>query len=192
MTNSRPSYVYFIKPVGMDGPIKIGCSGVPEQRLLSLAMWSPFPLEIIVTIKGGIRLEKNIHECFSYLHSHHEWFAADDRLISAIDLLKRGVPVELAIDLSDRRGSIARKKPGGANWSDITRQKMGVLNRVRFAMKRKGLRGHCDAPAKIRNLMNTSERRILTDAEMSLIIDFCKSSFSPNQTAMAGHARGNT
>ena len=45
-------YVYFIKPVGMEGPIKIGCSIMPTERLEGLAVWSPFPLEIVAAIQA--------------------------------------------------------------------------------------------------------------------------------------------
>jgi hypothetical protein len=38
---SRQSYVYFIKPVGLPGPIKIGFSVNTRERLLSLGAWSP-------------------------------------------------------------------------------------------------------------------------------------------------------
>lgn len=38
----RNTHVYFIKPIGMDGPIKIGCSDKPARRLITLAAWSPF------------------------------------------------------------------------------------------------------------------------------------------------------
>jgi hypothetical protein len=58
-------YVYFIKPVGMDGPIKIGCSNIPEHRLVSLSMWSPFPLEIIGKTPGNLKDEGFLHRCFS-------------------------------------------------------------------------------------------------------------------------------
>lgn len=50
--------VYFIKPVGLAGPIKIGCSYSPEKRRSALDCWSPFALEIIAQIDGGANLER--------------------------------------------------------------------------------------------------------------------------------------
>lgn len=47
---TRAMTVYFVKPVGMDGPIKIGCTTTPAARIESLTIWSPFPLEVLVTI----------------------------------------------------------------------------------------------------------------------------------------------
>lgn len=52
--------VYFIRPVGMDGPVKIGGSGVPKNRLNNLMTWSPFPLEVAATDDGGYPLERRI------------------------------------------------------------------------------------------------------------------------------------
>lgn len=69
-------WIYFFKPVGMDGPIKIGCSRQPGNRLLYLARWSPFPLECIGSVLGDIVFERAIHRKFAELHSHEEWFQA--------------------------------------------------------------------------------------------------------------------
>lgn len=169
----RERYIYFMKPIGMDGPIKIGCSWFLQERLKSLSMWSPIPLEIIITHPGGLKLERNIHECFSDLHSHHEWFRADQRLIAAIDRLKSGQPIEQAINLADRRGSIFKRKCGGAGWSEVTRQKMRFLHRVRHARKRLGEGNY---PADIHSLVLASDRRLLTEDELAKLNDFCDSS----------------
>lgn len=106
MNGQTPREVYFLKPVGMDGPIKIGCGFEPRERLGSYMALSPYPLEIILTIPGNLALERNIHDCFIDCHSHSEWFRAEPRLLAAIEALKAGVPVEEAIDLSKRLGSI--------------------------------------------------------------------------------------
>ncbi len=131
-------YVYFIKPVGMDGPIKIGCSNLPEGRLASLETWSPVPLEIIFTVPGDFKLERNIHDCFADAHSHREWFKATPKLVAAISALRAGRPLAEAIDLSARVGSINgnRKGQGGAGWSPTTKRYMSLLHRMRFAAKR--------------------------------------------------------
>jgi len=85
------SFVYFIKPSGFDGPIKIGCSQVPERRLGELTVWSPWPLEIIGTVKGTSRDEVNFHNCFKNCHSHREWFHSTPLLRATIAaVLKAG------------------------------------------------------------------------------------------------------
>lgn len=94
--------IYFVRPIGMAGPIKIGCSKQVEFRIDGLATWSPYPLELIVTIEGQGGLERNIHECFADLHSHKEWFHPGKSLLEFIEKLKAGVPVDQAIDLSKR------------------------------------------------------------------------------------------
>lgn len=81
----RPgSRVYFIKPIGMAGPIKIGCSLLPEKRLAELTVWSPFPLEVIGSVPGQIQDEQFLHQCFSEFHAHREWFHAAPELTAAI------------------------------------------------------------------------------------------------------------
>src|SRR3990167_3103415 len=106
----RSGFIYFLKPTGMDGPIKIGCSTVPENRLRSLMAWSPVALEIMATVPDGdAQLEHNIHDCFMDCHSHSEWFHAVPRLLETIAKLRAGVSLSEAIDLADRRGSISKK-----------------------------------------------------------------------------------
>lgn len=185
---SKPTYVYFIRPVGMVGPIKIGCSELPEGRLASLAAWSPYPLEIVVTIAGGIKLERNIHECFADLHSHHEWFRPGQRLLEAIDKLKRRVPIDQAVNLDDRRGTILKRKCGGAQWTDVTRQKMSVLHRVRHAAVKLGSRSHRHAPLRIQKLVDISEDRILSADELAVIAEFCDDPFAFKEEADADFA----
>lgn len=51
------SFVYFVKPVGQDGPVKIGFSETPIDRLSTLMTWSPIPLEIAIAIPGDRELE---------------------------------------------------------------------------------------------------------------------------------------
>lgn len=102
--------VYFIRPVGMDGPIKIGTSIMAHERLRELMTWSPVPLEIAVEISGHHELERALHSCFADAHSHREWFHPSPRLVALVEALIRGVPVEQAIDLSAAVGSIHSKK----------------------------------------------------------------------------------
>ncbi|MBD7992864.1 GIY-YIG nuclease family protein [Ochrobactrum sp. Sa2BUA5] len=83
------SKVYFIKPIGMNGPIKIGSSTCPEKRLESLAVWSPFPLEMIVEVDGDLADEQFIHSCFADVHSHKEWFNASKLLLDTIERISK-------------------------------------------------------------------------------------------------------
>lgn len=98
--------VYFVKPVGMDGPIKIGCSLHPRARMSSFATWSPFPLELVAEIPGDLELETAIHDCFADCFSHREWFHPSPRLLKFIEDIRAGAPLSAAIDLTDRKGSV--------------------------------------------------------------------------------------
>lgn len=136
MVVDRREYVYFARPVGMDGPIKIGWSNAPEQRILNLMTWSPFPLELVVMISGGRELEKNIHECFADLHSHGEWFRADPRLVDAIYKLVIGFPVGQAIDLEKRIGRIGKVGRKIKKRPPEFGRRQSYKTRMRHAMKR--------------------------------------------------------
>lgn len=100
------SLIYFLRPVGMVGPIKIGSSAAPIGRMRTFMAWSPFPLEIIAATDGDSKLERIVHNCFADAHSHCEWFHPVPRLLKAIEDIKAGMPIEKAIDLNDQRGNV--------------------------------------------------------------------------------------
>jgi hypothetical protein len=80
-------WVYFIRPVGAPGPVKVGYSKWPKSRLNSYLMWSPVPLEIAATVPGARKAEKQFHAYLYEHHSHHEWFKPApqiDALIASI------------------------------------------------------------------------------------------------------------
>lgn len=82
--------VYFIKPVGMTGPIKIGCSQSPDNRRRSLANWSPFALEIIAEIDGDTEIERRFHAKHIAAHQRREWFEATASLLADIAAVRAG------------------------------------------------------------------------------------------------------
>lgn len=82
--------VYFIKPIGMDGPIKIGFSIMPTKRRDNLAAWSPFALEIVAEIDGDRLLEWRFHAKFFESHQRNEWFAATPELLADIKAINAG------------------------------------------------------------------------------------------------------
>ena len=99
-------YLYFIRPVGMQGPVKIGSSNIPERRLEALMKWSPYVLEIVATAPGSHALEFNVQDCFYDDLLHHEWFHPSARLDKLMADLRAGVPLADALDLNDRRGDV--------------------------------------------------------------------------------------
>lgn len=84
------SRVYFIKPVGMKGPVKIGCSISPEVRRSTLDTWSPFALEIIAEIASGVALERRFHAAFRATHERREWFGWSPEIEGAIERINTG------------------------------------------------------------------------------------------------------
>lgn len=84
------SYVYFLRPVGAEGPVKIGCSVAPYDRLTSYQKFAPVPLEMVALIKGGLDLERRFHAAFADHHSHHEWFLEAPAITAAIQAVNAG------------------------------------------------------------------------------------------------------
>ena len=82
--------VYFLRPVGLAGPVKIGCSRVPEERLKTYTAWSPFRLELAAKIKGDAVLERRFHARFAFLHSHGEWFKGHPDLSRVVREISEG------------------------------------------------------------------------------------------------------
>jgi len=119
-------YVYFARPVGMLGPIKIGFTGNPDQRIDLLTRGSPFPIEYAVVIRGCFTLESRLRHCFADARSHSEWFHPVPRLLELIAKLKAGVPVQQAIDLSKRTGRLTRD-----SWSRSRRLQSSYHMRAR-------------------------------------------------------------
>lgn len=110
--------VYFLRPVGMEGPIKIGCSLHPRARMTAFNAASPFPLELVAEVVGDLELEKSIHDCFGDDFSHGEWFHASPRLLAFIAAIQAGAPAHEAVDLSERRASVRSLK-----MHDVRRRK---------------------------------------------------------------------
>lgn len=73
--------IYFVRPVGQAGPIKIGFSNDVDARFVGLQSGSPVRLELIATIPGDRSHESLLHYRFSEDRLYGEWFAP------SIDLL---------------------------------------------------------------------------------------------------------
>lgn len=88
------SRVYFIRPIGQEGPVKIGCSADPIKRLKQLMIWSPLPLEIAAAFPGNHSDEAAMQGMFAGQRSHGEWFRASDRLSALIASIRQGDPID--------------------------------------------------------------------------------------------------
>lgn len=157
MIHSQDTHIYIIKPVGSDGPYKIGWSRAPINRLESLMVWSPFPLEIVATVPGGYALEQNIHSCLARSASHYEWFHATEEVKAFVNRVAAGVPIEQAIDLTQKHKdqSLAAAKRS-RSWTPAHRVYMGNIHRVRHAENRasKQMGVKYDAPAEVNSAID--------------------------------------
>lgn len=125
--------VYFIKPIGMAGPVKIGCSSSPDNRRRSLATWSPFPLEIVAEIEGDIKLEQRFHTRFLGSYKSHEWFDWSPELQAVIDAVAAGT---FDIATLPKPQQLPRKRKGTAYSTPGWRYHRSVHARVLHLEKR--------------------------------------------------------
>lgn len=146
-------YVYFIRPIGMLGPIKIGHSKMCATRLMALSAYSPFPLEIAAKISGGEALEARFHTKFRHLHSHAEWFVPGDDLLEAIKQIQAGDFPISSLPL----GAVLNKYAG--RWDDWERERASLIMRLAAKTTRIGLGAPAWVTAAVEVLMTDNEER---------------------------------
>ena len=84
----RPAtFVYFVAPV-LGGPIKIGCSEAPLNRLATLMSWAPYQLQILARAPGRREDEQAIHHVFAEHWSHSEWFRPHPDIYALINEIR--------------------------------------------------------------------------------------------------------
>lgn len=143
MSKNKPRKVYFIKPVGMEGPIKIGCSQSPDNRRVSLSSWSPFALEIIAELDGDFDLERRFHAQFRHLHERREWFRAGDDLLVVIESINAGAFDIDTLPPPEHIATCTNGKPRPR--SDLLRRRMSYSTRAWQTQKRTGFKCPVDA-----------------------------------------------
>lgn len=85
--------IYFLSPVGADGPIKIGCSRWVGNRLDEMCKWSPIPLEVRAYAVGDFSLERCLHRLFGDQRLWKEWFQPSEFLLSGIQRVSAGASI---------------------------------------------------------------------------------------------------
>jgi hypothetical protein len=130
---ARPRTVYFIRPIGMRGPVKIGCSNSPERRRGALQTWCPFPLEIVAEVRGSLDIERRFHSLFRELHQGHEWFEWAPELQGVMDAVAAGT-----FDLSSLPApqSLQRGKTKRSGWSESAKLVQSYSARIWHREKR--------------------------------------------------------
>src|ERR1044072_1869526 len=132
-------YVYFIRPKGKAGPIKVGHSTFPPVRLISLQAWSYEELEIVSQIEGYRRLERDIHERFAKYQIRGEWFDAAPELIALAEGIRDGRPLAELVDLSIVTGKLYRRpNTKSPNAKIVGMLKMRVVSATRHANRARG------------------------------------------------------
>jgi hypothetical protein len=103
VTRNPDPHIYFIRPIGQDGPIKVGHSINVPLRLREYNKWSPLPLEVVAMLpipdamdaygaNSGrcSRFERRFHIRYDAHRMHHEWFAAHPTILTDIDNINAG------------------------------------------------------------------------------------------------------
>lgn len=174
--SQKRRHVYFIKPIGMDGPIKIGISNVPQSRLYSLTLWSPWPLEIIGSVVGAAEDETYLHDCFADHHLHHEWFASSHKLREAIQAIIHAGTVDAIRGETDRVGNI-RLKRKRVEWSPEARLRASYNARISHVPTRaQNLLGfRCQNPDDVKSILcRWDEGQRPSPDEFSILDDHIK------------------
>jgi hypothetical protein len=169
------TYVYFLRPVGTDGPIKIGVSRDPAGRLRDYMKWSPVPLEIAAKIEATFKAERQFHALFYQHHSHHEWFSAAPEITATIDTINDGT-----FDLATlpRGRNLFR---GGPAAEAEAREWSSIASRMRW-IRQRGVA----IPADVRAAENAWSCEPDEKARRRAIVrEFVLSQATPTQTGAA-------
>lgn len=144
------TYVYFVRPIGLPGPVKIGWSQSPVGRLETLMSWSPFPLEIIGHVPGTMKDEGYLHRCFWQQRSHGEWFHHSSELQVAIDrVLTLGVVPRDIVPVD-----ILESRPGRQRGEE-SKLKMSYIMRVDWALRKMRTEdGYFRAPSDVQKILS--------------------------------------
>lgn len=78
-------HIYFLRPVGEQGPLKIGSSAAPVSRLRTYQIWSPVLLELAASCPAHRNTEQFLHRHFIDAWLHGEWFAWTPEIQSVVD-----------------------------------------------------------------------------------------------------------
>lgn len=80
------AWLYFLRAEGPQGPIKIGVTLNPTQRLRYHQIHSPVRLRFaaLVRLDGAAKTERELHRRFSAQRLHGDWFAPSLELEAVI------------------------------------------------------------------------------------------------------------
>ncbi len=93
-------YIYFIKPINADGPIKVGSAYSPEDRLKRLQSKSDDTLELVGYVPGIFPDETYILQQLFQHRSHGEWFFPTPEVTAAMQQVLAAGRVDRNIPLA--------------------------------------------------------------------------------------------
>lgn len=134
MSDKSLTFIYFMRPIGQLGPVKVGCSIQPLSRLAQYQAWSPIPLEVFFSFPGGPKIEAALHAHLADTFSHHEWFHASEKLQRIVAGLRDGRAWGDLITLGQK--SPMRSASARRIVTQSTRQRQSYLMRLHHAANR--------------------------------------------------------
>lgn len=176
-------YVYFLRPVGQPGPIKVGHSAHPPSRLDAFQTWSPVPLELVSQFSATQTVERQVHDRFAKWHLHGEWFHPVEDLIALAEGVRDGKKVADLVDLSIKTGRIRRRPNPRSELAKIVGNFKTRIGRAQqFATDVRGK--YVRLPEDVSAILNSAggymqAYRALTPAEVETLEAFisdCRSS----------------
>lgn len=184
-------YVYFIRPMGKAGPIKIGHSTFPPTRLITMQIWSYEELEIISQFAAPRKMEKDLHERFARYQIRGEWFLACDELVALAEGIRYGKSISDLVDLSVKTGKLFRRNSIRSPEAEVVgAYKRRVVYAAKYAYGQH--RGRGSVPKKIQKILESAggyqvPYRFLSEAETAEIEAFiakCRAPINHRTTAL--------
>jgi hypothetical protein len=131
--------IYFVRS-GHAGPIKIGCSCNPDERIKSLCTATSWPIERMALMEGGPFLERQLHKRFAHLRIRGEWYDPGPDLIDFVQregepwTAVESVPEDVWCDPNPVEDK-PRRPPGRPRLADPLRKSAKVDLRTTAAYK---------------------------------------------------------
>lgn len=83
--------VYFLQlDDGGVAPVKVGFSACIQERIVRLGDWSPYPVRLLATVAGDLKLEARFHALFRRYHMRGEWFQGCKAVVSVAAAVAAG------------------------------------------------------------------------------------------------------
>jgi hypothetical protein len=133
--------IYFVQMQCPNGYVKIGVAVELAQRLDKLQNASPYGLDLIRVLPGGLKEERELHRRFAASHVRREWFRPTDDLMAFVeekapDCLGADAPREAN---APKRGSVFVRRALDRMTMAERRQELWEVRRTRIE-KRKRLK----------------------------------------------------